>query len=1123
MLLGTMIMSGPANISITRRYLLTAGLMLIMILSAIPMLVSAQDAVPANTASTKAAGPTDDTGLQSDSDIVPGTEGQGMSPSNTTAGLSTLPAHSMRYIPGPGVSLAPRAINSRVTGDKKPFVLCIDFLDIAYTKPITQYATMLTNMDDYFNEVSYDHLNISGTTATKWYRSSYDMQYYGADSGVSHDSLNGPIYELVKEAVIKANTDVDFSTLDYDGDGKVDNIIVVHAGNDQAESDVGNDIWSHKSAIPGGYTVDGVKVEDYTMLAENSPLGTFVHEFSHDLGLPDLYDYGMDSDGVGIWDLMGMGNVLNNGLSPGHISAWGKIQLGWMQPTVVDDILFDQNIPPIERNPVAYKLKISDKEYFLVENRQQIDADSNLFGRGLLICHVDENQYSTDPGNNKHWQPNEDENHKFIDVEEHSHTQDLDIGITESDYNVGDATDAWYGTDAGFSFYSDPKSTSYALSVTDTGIYVTNISALGATSYDMTATLGVTKRAVSQSCLNSTSLALTTKQSASLFFDAHSNRKAGDVFVIEKTGTNRDWALPNVTSVGVPGPSGTGKYKLTITVPSTALEGDSASIVVKLKNVEGYYTNAITVSVVVQARFELGFSEVQPQTFHSLQDTSIPVTIYNRGNFKVDLDLTLDKLNSFQASVTPPTLNISAMASTTVTVVLRPLQDAAGGQEFEFTLTAKLVTDPTKTNSTTLSGTVLVQRGLGLSVIGAMGPLTLGETTDIPLNLSNLGNLGEEITLSYAIEDPDNAVGWSLDFEASVVSLASLRSKSVTLSVTTALDTVYLDSGTKVTLSAMSKDSTVTKALSLSLFVQKVYNVELRRADDKFTYPMDPDAKMDMGVRITNYGNIYDNMALTVNKVEGFLLTLAKSAVYLAPYQELTVNISCRSDFDLAVGDYNLTFTATSQSNASYIQSLVFRISIKPSCKTSVSLSNPQQDSEGCTHFMPGDKLTFTLTVQNVGNFIDTIRLSSNMSKGMGSVKFYDESDKSINQLELGINEKRTIKVVVSIKSDTTVAKKDLDIIVTNYQNKEYRASVNLVSDDTGGISAAAVIIIVIVVILLLMLCAVGVLLFLVKKGKIKLPGKTQDDKNLGKTKGDKDHGKNPGVNTPGKAQGDKK
>jgi hypothetical protein len=135
------------------------------------------------------------------------------------------------------------------------------------------------------------------------------------------------------------------------------------------------------------------------------------------------------------------------------------------------------------------------------------------------------------------------------------------------------------------------------------------------------------------------------------------------------------------------------------------------------------------------------------------------------------------------------------------------------------------------------------------------------------------------------------------------------------------------------------------------------------------------------------------------------------------------------------------------------------------------------------------------------------------MSKGLGTVRFYDESGKSVEKMELKINEKRTIKVVVSIKSDTTVSKKDLDIIVTNYQNKEYRASVNLVNDDTGGTPSVVVFVVVSVVIVLLVLCALGVLFILVKKGKIVLPGKKQDDKNLGKTK----DGMNSGIPKGGK------
>jgi immune inhibitor A len=79
----------------------------------------------------------------------------------------------------------------------------------------------------------------------------------------------------------------------------------------------------------------GIWVGDYTIQPENGGLGVFAHEYGHDLGLPDHYDTNGGSNGVGFWNIMASGSYLGDGVedigsTPGHLSAWDKLQLGWL-------------------------------------------------------------------------------------------------------------------------------------------------------------------------------------------------------------------------------------------------------------------------------------------------------------------------------------------------------------------------------------------------------------------------------------------------------------------------------------------------------------------------------------------------------------------------------------------------------------------------------------------------------------------------------------------------------------------------------------------------------------------------------------------------------------------------
>ncbi|MEU1617884.1 immune inhibitor A domain-containing protein [Streptomyces sp. NPDC005722] len=149
---------------------------------------------------------------------------------------------------------------------------------------------------------------------------------------------------------------------DYDGDGNfneadgyIDHFQIVHAGEDESAGGgaQGEDaIWAHRwyafgtdagatgpqGNLLGGTQIGdtGVWVGDYTVQPENGGLGVFAHEFGHDLGLPDHYDTTNTAENsTGFWTLMSSGSWLGTGKDaigdlPGDMTAWDKLQLGWL-------------------------------------------------------------------------------------------------------------------------------------------------------------------------------------------------------------------------------------------------------------------------------------------------------------------------------------------------------------------------------------------------------------------------------------------------------------------------------------------------------------------------------------------------------------------------------------------------------------------------------------------------------------------------------------------------------------------------------------------------------------------------------------------------------------------------
>jgi len=226
---------------------------------------------------------------------------------------------------------------------------------------------------------------------------------------------------------------------------------------------------------------DGVYVHDYSIEPEywystaDMTAGVYCHELGHVFGLPDLYDYGYDSEGDGDWSLMAGGSwngYLGN--SPAHPDAFCISRLGFADPVNIAIDLDSAIIPAIEDTGVIYRLwtnGLPGSQYFLVENRQKTKYDTGLPGAGLLIWHVDENVH----GNDNQWYPGHTSSgHYEVALEQADGLWQL-----EKNLNQGNTGDPFPGSSdkRNFTPCTTPSSNSY--SFLDTRVVVLNISNSG--------------------------------------------------------------------------------------------------------------------------------------------------------------------------------------------------------------------------------------------------------------------------------------------------------------------------------------------------------------------------------------------------------------------------------------------------------------------------------------------------------------------------------------------------------------------------------------------------------------------------------------------------------------------
>ena len=206
-------------------------------------------------------------------------------------------------------------------------------------------------------------------------------------------------YAIYKATKAVAETGADFSPYDWDGDGEVDQVIYIAAGFCGNQVKKGY-LWPNTGNLFPTVTMPGdVIVNYYSISCElwkdstSCGIGTICHEFSHCLGLPDIYP---TSSGAGFsvvdeWDLMDGGNYTNKGWCPPNYSTLEKMLMGWKSPIELTDDISIDGMKPVSEGGDTYIVRNPgyDNEFYLIENRQHNGWDYASPGAGLLIFHVD--------------------------------------------------------------------------------------------------------------------------------------------------------------------------------------------------------------------------------------------------------------------------------------------------------------------------------------------------------------------------------------------------------------------------------------------------------------------------------------------------------------------------------------------------------------------------------------------------------------------------------------------------------------------------------------------------------------------------------------------------------------
>ena len=324
---------------------------------------------------------------------------------------------------------AASSTNVRPLQPKRIPVILANYSDVAFKS--TDFNGYKESLERYFADNSFGQytpvFDFMGPVTLSDKRSAY---------GANDEDGDDVAAELmIAQACNLAEDIADFTQYDQDGDGRIDALVVIYAGEgERMDNNLPEAVWEFTDDLETTYALDYlVQLDGKTVAAccavpelqsktKRDGIGTLVHEFAHILGLPNFGSTnGLTVKTLGDWSVMDHGCYNDNANTPAAFSAYERFYLGWVEPILLDgpmnvrlrDFYTTGDCAIITASGQSNLSGISPdpREFYILENRQQKGWDQYLPGHGLMLTKIDfvKNKWESDEVNNV-------ERHPCVDI-----------------------------------------------------------------------------------------------------------------------------------------------------------------------------------------------------------------------------------------------------------------------------------------------------------------------------------------------------------------------------------------------------------------------------------------------------------------------------------------------------------------------------------------------------------------------------------------------------------------------------------------------------------------------------------------------------------------------------------